>query len=66
MDKKINERYLTKIDEINNYFVKNDYVLDNEGYHIEMDDLLVDFLIELGYEEIAEKYCKASEYFWYS
>ena len=66
MNKEINKKYLTKIDEINKRYVKNDYVLDNEGYHIETDELLVNLLKELGYEEIAEKYNKASDWFWYS
>ena len=66
LNEEINEKYLEEIDETNERHVKNDYVLDNESYHIEMDELLVNFLKELGYEEIAEKYNKASDWFWYS
>ena len=66
MNKEINEKYLKEIDEINEKHVKNDYVVDNEGYHCEMDDLLENLLKELGYEEIVKKYNEASSFFWYS
>lgn len=39
---------------------------DEEQYHIEMDTLLTDFIKELGYNQLAEKYDEESKWFWYS
>jgi hypothetical protein len=39
---------------------------DEEWYHRKMDEILVNFLKDMGYTEMADKYDKASEYFWYA
>lgn len=57
------EDYLVEMDKATEDFKKD---LDNEIYHEMMDELIVKFLRNMGYTEMADKYDKASEYFWYS
>lgn len=39
---------------------------DKEVAHIKADDLLVDFIRELGYTKLADRFEKASNGFWYA
>lgn len=57
------EDYLAKTDEA---IKKYEVYLDNEIYHEIMDDLIVEFLRDMGYTEMADKYEKAKHYFWYA
>ena len=70
MNEAINKKYLQKIDNLNKKYLgtyKNEeYVEDNECYHIAYDDIILDLVRELGYEEIAKSYESASRYFWYA
>ena len=63
MVKDIEQKYLKKMKELDKDFEKFE---DNEGYHVDYDDLIVEFLIEAGLEKLAEAYANASRYFWYS
>lgn len=71
IDKKINQKYKDKINSLNNSFISIDknnkeYIIDKEGYHIAFDNLLLNLIYDLGYNEIVEGYDKASKYFWYA
>ena len=57
------EDYLEEMDKATEDFKKD---LDNESYHGIMDELIVKFLRDMGYKEMADKYDEASEYFWYA
>ena len=61
--KDIEQKYLKKMKELDKDFEKFE---DNENYHKDYDDLIVEFLTEAGLEKLAETYDKASRYFWYS
>ena len=39
---------------------------NNESYHYNIDETLIDFLKEIGYKKLAKAYDEASDYFWYS
>lgn len=63
MVKDIEQKYLKKMEKLDKDFKKFG---DNENYHAEYDDLIVEFLEEVGLEKLAKAYAKASRYFWYS
>ena len=63
MEKDIEQKYLKKMKELDKDFKKFG---DNESYHIDYDDLIIEVLKEVGLEKLAEVYAKASENFWYS
>ena len=62
----LEEKYLKIIQELNKKHRVKQRQVDNESYHGEWDDLIVEFLKESGYKKIAKRYEKAMEYFWYS
>ena len=70
MNKEIEKLYKYKFKEINKRFIglyeDEEYCKDNESYHIEIDDLLLNLLDNIGYKEIVKMYNNAKEYFWYS
>jgi len=71
IDEKINQKYKDRINSLNDSFISVDennkeYIIDNEGYHIAFDNLLLNLINDLGYNGIVEAYGKASEYFWYT
>lgn len=72
MNKEIENKYILKINELNKDYIKYDkddnseYCLDNENYHLELDNILLKILIELGYIEIVKMYERAEDHFWYS
>lgn len=57
------EDYLAKMDEATKRFEEEQ---DNESYHGHMDAIITEFLRDMGYTEMADKYDEASEYFWYA
>ena len=63
MSEEIEESYKYKIKEINKEFISlyedEEYCIDNEMYHIELDDLLLNLLNDLGYKEIVKMYNNA-------
>lgn len=65
-NKEIEEKYLKMIEELNKKHRVKQGQVDNESYHGEWDDLIVEFLKEIGYKKIANRYEKAMEYFWYA
>ena len=68
-NKEIEQKYLRMIEELNKKYGANDEwndIIDNEGYHGEWDELITNFIKELGYEEIAKEYEKADRFFWYA
>ena len=66
------EYYLEKIKEIKKKYIKqtpkrnDEYCLDNEMLHVEVDDLIVNLLENLVSHDIALEYLKVKQYFWYS
>lgn len=70
MNKDLEELYKYKIKEINKEFIRiyedEEYCTDNETYHIELDDLLLNLLNDIGYKELVKMYSEAKKYFWYS
>ena len=64
------EDYLAKIEELNKIYIykyrNEDTCKDEEEYHREMDNILLDIIEELGYKEIADKYKEARKWFWYA
>lgn len=62
----LEEKYLKIIQELNKKHRVKENQVDNELYHDEWDDLIVEFLKESGYKKIAKRYEKEMEYFWYS
>lgn len=70
MNKELEEYYKYKIKEINRKYIKiyedEEYCTDNESYHIGLDDILLNLINDIGYEEIVKMYNEAKEYFWYS
>jgi hypothetical protein len=64
------EDYLKKIEGLNKEYISQyrneDACKDEEEYHREMDNILLDIIEELGYEEIADKYKEARKWFWYA
>lgn len=66
------EDYLAKIEELNRKYItpeteeNNGYCGDEESYHREMDNILLDIIEDLGYKEIADKYKEARKWFWYA
>ena len=66
----IEEFYKYKFGEINKELLGLDedgeYCIDNESYHIELDDLLLNLLNDIGFKEIVKMYNNAKKYFWYS
>lgn len=72
--KDIEEKYLNELIYIKikylkenkrTYYGKYD-CLDEEQLHIELDDLLINLLEEIGFSRIAREYLEAKSYFWYS
>ena len=47
-------------------YVWNNECDDNEKMHAHADDILIDFIRELGYKEIADLYDTMAEHFWYA
>ena len=68
----IEKKYLRKINKIKKLYInttpirKEESCIDEEELHIELDDLLIDMLMELGYTEIVNKYKQLQSWFWYS
>lgn len=66
----IERKYKEKIEDLNKEFIKKHqnkkYCSEQEIYHIEFDELIANFLEEMGYKEISKFYKEAKEYFWYS
>lgn len=56
MDKELNEKYLKRMIECNNY--------EAEYGHIDADNILCELLTELGYKDIVEVFEKLDK--WYS
>jgi hypothetical protein len=56
MNKKLNEKYLTKIKECSKY--------DTENGHSEADSILCELLLELGYADVIEEFQNLEK--WYS
>ena len=59
MNKTLNEKYVTKLKAI-----ADEYYRDPEAAHIYADGILVEFLRELGYIEVAKAFEKIDK--WYS
>lgn len=55
------EKYLKKI-----HSIIDKYDEDSELLHIELDDLLLDFIDELGYHQIVASYLSKKDRFWYA
>ena len=69
MAKKQEDEKLAKaLDDLlkNNWSEKHNDVYDNEGLHIDADDLIAVFLYANGYEKAAEKYNELRKYFRYA
>jgi len=69
MAKKQEDEKLAKaLDDLlkDNWSEKNNDVYDNEGLHVDADNLITAFLYANGYEKAAEKYSELSEYFRYA
>ena len=64
-NKEIEEKYLEIFKDIKKEFI-NRRIEDNESYHFNIDETIVDFLKEIGYKKLAKAYDKATDYFWYS
>ena len=70
--KDIQNKYLNEIIYIKSKYLKpipssDDYWCeDEEELHIELDDVLINLLEEIGFSEIAKEYLEAKQYFWYS
>jgi hypothetical protein len=68
----IEEKYLRKINKIKKLYInttpirKEESCIDEEELHRELDDLLIDMLMELGYTELVNKYEQLQSWFWYS
>lgn len=68
----IEEKYLRKINKIKKLYInttpirKEESCIDEENIHRELDDLLIDMLMELGYTELVNKYKELESWFWYS
>lgn len=66
------EDYLEEMDKLTKELIKPETednfegCEDEEYYHIKMDNILVNFLKDMGYEEMVDKYEKARKHFWYS
>lgn len=61
------DKYLLELMRIINYYCpSNDLCYDNENLHVEMDDLILELLENLGYEDIVKIYKEKQEYFWYA
>ena len=68
-NKEIEQKYLKIIEELNKKYGATDEwsdIVDNEGYHGEWDELITNFIKELGYKKIAKEYEKADRFFWYA
>lgn len=66
MNEEIYKKYIEKMNKLNEKYIFSESCYDNEAYHADFDDLIIELIKELGYEKIAEGYDKASEYFWYA
>lgn len=68
----IEKRYLRKFKKLREKFIyttpkrKEEWCEDNDRLHIEIDELLIEMLVELGYTELVNKYKELEYYFWYS
>ena len=68
----IEAKYLRKINKIKKSYIytspkrKETYCDDNERLHTELDNLLIDMLVELGYIELVNRYKELQCWFWYS
>ncbi len=66
----VKEKYKEKIEKLNaKYMYERDESIhceDCEEYHIEWDNLLIELLKEIGYEEISEQYENVRNFFWYT
>ena len=65
-NKELEEKYLKVIEKLNKKYFVGRYMTYSEEYHVEWDDLIIEFLKESGYKKIAKKYEKATNNFWYS
>lgn len=59
MDKILNEKYLGRMNEL-----KDKFGDDKEILHVEADDILCELLVELGYIELVNAFCKVPK--WYA
>lgn len=68
----IENKYLRKLNKIKKFYIKTtpkrkeEWCVDNERLHVEIDELLIEMLVELGYTELVNKYKELECYFWYS
>ena len=68
----IEEKYIEKIEKIINKEIKKsekgieEWCDDNENLHVVCDEILKEFIKELGYKKIIKKYEEAQHYFWYA
>ena len=68
----IEAKYLRKLNKIKKFYInttpkrKEESCIDEERLHIELDNLLIDMLVELGYVELANRYKELQCWFWYS
>lgn len=59
-------RELERTDEQLAKKLKSKVSSDNEGMHVEADDLLIEFLRAIGYTQSADQYGEMSKDFWYA
>lgn len=68
----IEEKYLRKINKIKKLYInttpirKEESCIDEENIHRELDDLLIEMLVELGYTKLVNTYKELKRWFWYS
>jgi hypothetical protein len=68
----IEERYLKDFKKIKKLYIhitpkrKEESCIDEEQYHMQLDTLIIQFIKELGYDQIAKEYQEARLWFWYS
>lgn len=68
----IEKRYLRKFKKLREKFIyttpkrKEESCEDNEEYHRQADNLLLELLKELGYNQLIKEYDEASYWFWYA
>lgn len=72
IDSNIEKKYLRKINKIKKFYIKTtpkrkeEWCEDNECLHNDLDELLIEMLVELGYTELVNKYKELQRWFWYA
>ena len=61
IDKELEKKYINHLIDAH-----NNNLTDNENRHLEADYVLLDFIKELGYTKVAEKWEEISDGFWYA